>query len=225
MAVSIATVESDAIAELNAALTYTTVVTSPRFYTPQIASAALSADALVCEAIMRNKRHPRRTLYYASQAVAHGALLSTPSGDIADVQFVVTGGTRPGTRFGTEWDPEEIEHEIRNVNSDTEIEPHYAFVNGVVYHNGAAIQLINGGSVTVNVRVPQFTRTSACQAPDEYQQAVLCGTLALLFPVEGENVDVARFYWTQFQTILGEIATGQTTVPTFRSINQLQGGG
>lgn len=223
MSVSIATVEQLAIAELNAALTYTTVVTSPRFYTQQIADAALAADAMVCEAIMRNVRHPRRSAFYATQAVAHGATISAPSGDIASVQFVVTGGTRPGTRYANEWDAEEIEHEIRNVNALTEVEPHFAIVNGIIYHNAAAILAINGGSVVVNVIVPQFTKTSACQAPDEYLQAVLCITLGLLFPVEGENVEAGRHYWQQGQNILGEIATGQATIPNFRSINQVNG--
>ena len=220
MSVNIAVVESLTIAELNAALSYSTVVTSPRFYTQQIADAALAADAMICEAVYGNPNHPRASGFYTNQnGILHAGLLTARAGPLATVVFVVTGGTRPGTRWAREWDPEEIEHEIRNPQSLTELDCHYALVGDQLFHNGAAIQLINGGSVSVNGRFPTFTKTSACQAADEHLMPVLCGTLALLFPNEGENVDAAGFYGGQFQDMRAAIASNQQP-PSFRSMRQ-----
>lgn len=220
MAVSISTVESLVIQELNANSSYTTSSSDPRFYTAGIADAALSADGLIIEAICRNLQHSRRAQFYVTQTgTTHGGTIGNALGPIDTVQFVVTGGTAPGNRAAKPWDDEEIQNEIANPLALTKIAPHYAIEGRVVYHNGSTIATNSGGgTVSVNVTYPAYSRTSACQAPDEYVYAVTCGTLALLFPVEGENVTAGHFYWAQFQIMLNQISTGEATIPQFRSI-------
>ena len=214
MAVSLSTSASLVIAELNAALSYGSTVTDPRFYTAQITDAVLSADGAIVEAICRNINHPRRSNYYTTQSnMLHGDTLGNSAGPPDTVMFVVTGGTAPGKRAAIEWDKEEIQNEIAiygpsGVITNPFIDPHFALDGNVLYHNGTVIAFNSGGgSASINVTYPTYARTSACQAPDEFTLAVVCGALGLLFPVEGENSGVGGFYYQQFVGYLQAIAT------------------
>ncbi len=220
MAVSISTIESLTVQELNANTTYSSSSSDPRFYTAGIADAALSADGMVVEAICRNLQHSRRAQFYTTQTGAtHGGTIGNAIGPVDTIQFVVSCGTAPGNRPSEMWPKGEVQAEVRNVLSLTRIDPHYALDGRVIYHNGATIASNSGGgTVSVNLTYPSYTRTSACQSPDEYAMAVACGTLGFLFSIEGENTTVAQFYWQQFQVMLNQISIGQSTIPSFRSI-------
>lgn len=226
MSVVLGTIASQAIAILNAATSYTSTASDPRFYTQQISDTVLSIDSQVCEAINRNRDHPRRTLFYITQSgVASGGTIANTAGEIDTVVFVVSGGSYAASRAGIEWDKEELLRENDNALGLTAAfrDAHYAMDGRVLYHNGVALASCTGGSVSVNVTFPQFSRTAACQAPDEYYDVVLAGSVAQLAMVEGENVAMAQAWWAQFQALLGNIAVGETTVPSYRSVNQVGG--
>ncbi len=168
MAVSLSRVTTDVVLALNAGSpgSYTSVVVDPRWTTQQVVDAVLTADALVCAAIFRNANNSRAALFFITQTgLASGATIGNSAGPIASVQFVVTGGTAPGTREGVEWDANEIQNEITNPLGLTLIDPHYRLDSKVIYHNAATIAANSGGgSVSVNCVFPGFTRTTACQA-------------------------------------------------------------
>jgi len=184
-------------------------VIDPRWATQQIVDAVLSADDAVVAAYMKNRNNARASSYYAIQTgVAHGGLITGTAGPIGDVRFVVTGGTSPGTRAGVAWELSEIQHEIDNVLS-LDFDPHYRIEGRRIFHNGAAIAAQSGGgTVSVDVEAPNYTQTSACQAPDESRWAVTVGAMAMLVPVEGENAGPQGTWGQQFQAMLQAIAAG-----------------
>jgi hypothetical protein len=223
MSVSVATVEKLVVAQVNAAVTYSATPTDPRFYTTQIADAALAADAKVVAARIKNINDPRRYLYYTTQSgIAHGGTLTAFAGEIDSITFVITGGTMAGTYVATEADPRKLELEILNYTSATLIAPHY-YVEGVkLYHNGATVAANSGGgSVSVVATGPTFTLTSACQAPDEDLFIVTAGTLGMLFSIEGENDGTANLYLQEFNMMLQGLESGQPITGQFSSIQQL----
>lgn len=214
MAVPLATVAIDVVLGLNAGNpgAYSATVLDPRWNTSQVVDAILTSDAAVVAATMKNKDSARAALYYTTQAgLAHGGTIGLTAGPIASVVFVVTGGTAPGSRPGTEWEPAEIQREIVNALG-LDYDPHYDIDGRVIYHNGTAIAAQSGGgSVSVNITYPAFSRTSACQAAEEFQWAVFCGAMALLVPVEGENVGAMGSWAQLFEVALQGIMSGDIT--------------
>ncbi len=203
MAVSLSVICTDCVLLLNAGSpgAYSATVIDPRWATQEVVDAVLHADGLVCAAIFDNKNHPRNALFYTTQTgLAHGGTIGSLSdpivGPVASVKFVVTGGTAPGNRPGVRWDPAEIQEEIFNALG-LDYNPHYDLDGQVIWHNGSAVAAQSGGgSVSVDCVFPEFTRTSSCQAPDEYAGLVLAGAMMILVPVEGENVAAAN-HWLQ----------------------------
>lgn len=201
MAVDLASICADCVLLLNAGSpgAYSSTVIDPRWATQQIVDAVLDADGMVCAAIFQNKNHPRNVLFYTTQTgLAHGDTVGSSQivGPITSVMFVVTGGTAPGKRQGIPWEAAEIQHEIINALG-LDYDPHYDLDGQIIWHNGAAIAARSGGgTVSVDVVFPEFSGTSSPQAPDEYAELVLAGAMAILVPVEGENVPAAN-HWLQ----------------------------
>jgi len=217
MAVSLATVATDCVLTLNAGSpgVYSSTVLDSRWSTQEVVDAVLAADAAVVAATMSNHDNPRAALYYTTQAgLAHGGTIGLTAGSIASVVFVVTGGTAPGNRPGTEWEPAEIQREIFNALG-LDYDCHHHIDGRVIFHNGAAIAAQSGGgSVSVNITYPAYTKTSACQAADEYQWIVFCGAMAMLSPVEGENVPAMGSWAQLYEHGLGAIMSGAGHVPS-----------
>src|SRR5579871_189359 len=222
MPVSLSISLNDIILLLNAGTpgTYSGTVIDPRWNTQQIVDLILSGDAMVCQATYRNKDNSRAALYYTIQTgIAHGQSIGAAAGPIASVQFVVTGGTSPGSRQGVEWDADEIQNEIANPLSLTLIEPHFSFDGRVLYHNGSVIAANSGGgAVSVNVTYPTFTLTSACQAASEYQDVVTSLGMKSAVPVEGSNVQAAELWQKISQIYLGAVSTGEAAIPNLRQL-------
>lgn len=207
MPVSLATAASLVNQELNANTTYSASSSDPRWYTAGISDAILGADGLICGHIAANPNHPRQSAFYTtSSGVAHGATLTNLAGPVAAVEFVITGGTSAGTKAGQPGDRVEIERERLNSLSLTRIDPHFLLDGNVIYHNDLGIA--NGGSVSVNVTYPTFTLTSACQSPPEYLWPVVVGALAVLFALEGSNVQAASHYGGLWQAMLSALTSG-----------------
>lgn len=216
MAVSLATVSTDCVLALNAGSpgAYSATALDPRWNTSQIVDAVLAADAAVVAATIRNHENARAALYYTVQTgLAHGGTIGQTGGPIASVTFVVTGGTKPGSRPGIEWEPAEIQREIFNVLG-LDYDCHHHIDGRIIFHNGAAIAAQSGGgSVSINIAYPAFTKTTACQAADEYQWIVFCGAMAMLVPAEGENVAPMGSWAQLYEHGLASIAMGEGNAP------------
>lgn len=196
MAVVLATIASQVVAQMNLAATYTATPTDPRAYAQQVTDAVLAADGMVVEAILSNPSNGARAAFIASASVAHAGALPARIGPI---DSVVIGG-----KGATLWSLQEIEYERTNALSLT-YPPRFAIEGNTLFHNQ--------GASTATVKYVSFTKTSACQSPDEYAAAVLCGALMLMFSIEGEADSTAGMYGNQFQAMLQAIRAGQAPPP------------
>lgn len=197
MAVTLATIASEVVAQMNLAVTYTATPTDPRAYAQMVTDAVLNADGMVVEAILSNPSNGQRAAFIASTTVAHAGALPARIGPI---DSVVIGG-----KGAVVWPIDEIENERTNRLSLTSINPHFAVEGNTLFHNQ--------GATAATVKYVAFTKSSACQSPDEYGAAVLCGALMLMFSVEGEADSTAGMYGQQFQAMLQAIRAGQAPAP------------
>src|ERR1700685_1585297 len=173
---------------------FTSTVIDPKFSTQEVSSAVLNADGMIAESIVRNLENSRRALYYTTQiALANGGTIGAAAGPIDTVQFVITGGTMPGAYPATETDAEEIRFENRNPLQLFSLDAHYHSDGKVIYHNGVGIAALSGGVVSVNITYPNYTQTTACQAPAELSDAVVALAMKTLVAVEGSNSPVAEY--------------------------------
>lgn len=193
MAVVLATIASEVVAQMNLAVTYTATVTDPRAYSQQVTDAVLNADGMVIEAILSNPSNGQRAAFIISTTVAHAGALPARIGPI---DSVVIGG-----KGAVPWDISEIENERTNRLTLTSINPHFAIEGNVLFHNQ--------GATAATVRYVSYAKSGACQSPDEYGGVVLCGALMLMFSIEGENDSTASMYGQQFQAMLQAIRNGQ----------------
>ena len=222
MAVSLSTVLSDVITLLNIGTpgSYSSVVTDPRYSTQACVDCVLTADAMVCAVIYLNKDHPRASAFYTTQAgLASGSVVSASAGPITTVDFVVSGGTNPGTRPAVQWDLAEIQHEILNPLG-LSYDPHYTFEGKKIYHNATALEAAESATISVNATFPSFTQTTACQTPDEYRWVVTLGAMSLLVPVEGENTSMAGTWAQMFAAALQTVSHGANS-PTPQMVEAL----
>lgn len=196
MSVNLATVSTDVVLGLNAGSGYSANVTDLRWTTQQIVDAVLNSDGMVVAACIDDKNNPYASGYYTTiSGVSNGSNVTASLGPMVSVQFVLTGGTPPSVRPGILWDLAEIIEEIQNPNG-LNFDPHFQLQGRVMFHNGASIAASEAAIVSVNVVVINYTRSSACQAPDDFTWLVFVGAMAQLVPVEGENVGAAG-YWGQ----------------------------
>jgi hypothetical protein len=212
MAVSLAVVTTDCVIGLNAGSGYSATVTDPRWTTQQIVDQVLAADGMVVAACIEGQDNPYASGYYSTiSGVANGATISSSLGPLVSVQFVLTGGSAPSVRPGVLWDKAEIIAEL--AFPSLKYDPHFNTDGRVIYHNGAAIATYETATVSVNVITITYTRTSACQAPDTLQWLVFVGAMALLVPVEGENVSAASYWGQLFLQGIEAVRRGQALPP------------
>jgi hypothetical protein len=183
----------------------------------ELYDAIASADGDVCTLICQTPGHGHRKDFFASSnGVAHMSQLNSRIGPIESVVFVMSGGTRNASRPAQEFDKIEIDYEIVNAEGLVLIDPHYWIEGHTIYHNGAALAAINGGSVSVNVTYCAYTRSVAqppvLQAPDEMTNAVVCRSVCLVLAKEGHHNEAAAFYLQMWQTYERMITGGQTSL-------------
>lgn len=193
MAISFTKVGSLVVAQLNAAGTYTTTPTDPRFYTQQIKDAINDADAFVVALILGTAGHPALGSFLpTSSVVAH---LGTIPAHIGPIVAVTVDG-----KGAQEWPKTEIEAERSNALSLTKYDKHFWIDSGsLLYHNGTS------ASVFYRTFVQSVADPPTLQSPEEYAEAVACRALAFLFSVEGENTPVAQHYnqmWRDFEALI-----------------------
>ena len=197
MAVSLSVVSTDCVLMLNAGSGYSATVTDPRWSTQQIVDAVLAADGAVVQALFdAGDKEAASTFYSIVTGIAHGGVISGDSIAIVSIKFNVTNGDNPGVRGGELWSISEISQEIRNAT--LKFDAHFYLEGRVLYHNGAAIAAAESATVSVDAHVIGYTKTSAPQAPDQYTWLVYVGAMALLVPVEGENVSAATYWGNLF---------------------------
>ena len=229
MAVSLATITNLAIAVLTPGAAYGTLGDA-RFFSQQFTDTILTVDGNIVKLILGNPSHGRRsTAQYVNtiSGFLSGAQLPPRIGPIESVQFAISGGEYGGqTLIAKEYPPEAkdwINQDNQNPGPLITIKPKYCLEGVTLYHNAVALLKSPGTTgVSVNVSYTSYTRTTACQAPDEYFDAVLAGTLAMLFDVEGENAGSAQRFGQMYQLMELAITTGQPTIPQFRYIEQLK---
>jgi len=208
MAVSLTVASELVVAQLNLATTYTITPSDPRAYAAQIADAVLGADSDVVRAICNNPKHPRRAGFFTTQAsVASGSQLTAHAGPVEGVTFAVTATTWTGTRPGVLSTQAQIDWDNLNARDKTLLQCRYYIDGDTIWHNRAGLLLGDASAVSVSVTYPAFTKSGACQAPDEYLMPVVHGALALLINLEGEDPTSAGLYGQMFQAELQQIAT------------------
>lgn len=211
MSVSLSRVAIDVVLELNAGTpgAYSSTVTDPRWNTTQIVDAILTADGMAVQATIRNSQNARASLYTSTQiGLTTGAQITNSAGPLFVVEFVVTGGSFPGRRPAIPWDLAEIQHEIENTLA-LSYDPHYTIQNRKIFHNASAIATSESATISVDASFPAYTRSSACQAADEYEFIVYCGAMSMLVSPEGENAGVMGGWAQIFNTGLQMIAVGE----------------
>lgn len=209
MPVSLATVATDCVLALNAGSpgAYSPTVTDPRWNTQQIVDAVLAADGMVVAACILDKNNPYASGFFTTvSGVANGATVTASLGAIVAVQFVLTGGNPPSVRAGILWDHAEIIAELGYPSLF--YDPHFNLDSRVLYHNGAAIAAAESAVVSVNVVTINYTKTSAAQSPDSLAYLVFAGAMAILVPVEGENVSAGSHWTALFRMGLEAISKG-----------------
>jgi hypothetical protein len=183
----------------------------------ELYDAIASADGDVCTLICQTPGHGHRKDFFRTDSgIVHMSQLASRIGPVESVVFVLTGGTRNSSRPAQEFDKIEIDYEIVNAEGLIQIDPHYWIEGHTIYHNGAALAAINGGSVSVNVTYCKYTRSAAqppvLQAPDEMTNAVVCRSVCLVLAKEGHHNEAAAFYLQMWQTYERMITGGQTSL-------------
>lgn len=213
MTVSVATVSTDCVLGLNAGSGYSATVTDPRWTTQQVVDAVLASDGMVAAALLQNKDNPWGSGFYTTiSGVVHGAIITASQGPIVSVQFVLTGGVAPSVRPASIQDLAEIVEEIQNA-LNLDFDAHFNLDGRVLYHNAAAIAAKESATISVNVITQSYTGTSACQCPDALRWLVFVGAMALLVPVEGENVGAASYWGGLLFSGLKAIIAGEGLPP------------
>ena len=209
MSVSLTIISTDVVLGLNAGSGYSATVTDPRWTTQQIVDAVLNSDGMVVAACTEDPNNPYASGYYTTTSgVANGGIIGASSGPLVSVQFVLTGGSAPSVRPAILWDLAEITEEIQNPLS-LNFDPHFQLHGRVLYHNGASIAAVESATVSVNVINISYSRSSACQAPDNLAWLVFVGAMAQLVPVEGENTGAAGYWGSLFFQGLEAVRKGK----------------
>lgn len=169
--------------------------------TAEVDQAILAADALVCAGLIQTIGNGRRIAFESAVSIAHGALITAHAGPIGAVTFAITGGLYAGTRSGTLVSKAEIDRDNLNPAALKTIPPKYAIEGDRLYHNGAGLILGGASAVTVTVDLCAFALTTACQAPDECNDAVFHGAMFVIAK-NGHHGDAANTYRQAFQSDL-----------------------
>lgn len=212
MAITLATMRSEVYGSLNAANTYGSLDDNQRWTQGEVDDAILNADAEVIRAICDNPTHGARRTFLTSSNVAHGGQIPAHLGPIDSVIFTITGGAYAGTRVG-DFQRKGIEEDNRNPLSLTLIPPRYFIEGDILYHNATGLVSAGASAVTVAVYYCTYSRTAACQAPDEMYHAVKAGAMSTLVNKEGRYPDAQGVWGGQFAAMLQSIRAGAMSIP------------
>ncbi len=171
--VSISDVREFVAFTLNATDTWQGALDDPKYgpsgSTGFINQAILDADAIVTKAIMENPLHPKRSAYLTAASAVNGQLLDEHLGPAGDV--FIDGS------FGIRTTADNIQRWARNADLFDNPEGYFVFEGERFFFNGSE----------ATVDLCTYVRTSACQAPSEYNAVENHLTLALIFKLGGDG--------------------------------------
>lgn len=192
MPASFTRVGSLIVQQLNAAGSYTTVPSDPRFYTQGIKDAVLEADAFVCGVIISLPGNPYRGAFTpTSSAVAHLGVIPAHVGPILSVSVDGEGAML--------WPKDDIEWERDNVASLTFNKHYWVDEDKLLHHNGTT------ATVTYFTFTPSGDDPPVLQAPVEFEEVIAAKALAFLINVEGENTGAAAQYDAHWKAALDRL--------------------
>ena len=163
----------------------------------EILDAILEADAVVCTTIIQAPGHPfAATFFVTSSALANGDAVPAHVG-VDGVNIVVD------------------DIAARSANSRNEILEIRA--NAILYPDAAAWYWLEQGvlwhtGTSATIDYPDFSISTACQSPDNYEAAVIAGAVSLLMK-DGGSSDYYSYYTELFAKQIALIAQQETIVP------------
>jgi hypothetical protein len=188
----------------------------------QAKEAIFESDEAVVLAILETEGHWARPDFTAdSSALAYLDEIPTHIGSTGDVKIVVSNGgvTVPGRPATVE----EIFEWRTNLNNAFGSLAHNAVGNAIAGYYSIKDNIAHFTGYTLTLKLATFTRTAACQSPNIYQNAVVVGALATLFPKEGSWLSKAQFYYAQQQRMLGEIRSNLAVAPVLEQYESVKG--
>lgn len=175
----------------------------------EIKDAALEADTVICQARITTPGDPHRNKWISLTAdLASGVLIPEHTGAIVGFQVKV-GSTYTDARFTSS------RAEVLAMRTHPTLYPNaqnWGFVEeGMLYHNGDFGRIWRSN----------FTKSDACQSPEEDQTAVIAGTLGSL-PKDGSVTPEiytmgARYFEWYIQT---QIKGQPVALPEIQQIEQ-----
>lgn len=177
--------------------TIPTPATNSRYQsTTEIEDAALEADAIICQARISTPGDPYAATWKSvSPDIAHGALIPAHIGAVGGVEVKV-GSTYTPARFASS------KAEILAMRQHSAIYPNAQnwcyIIDGQLFHNGDAARVWRS----------VFTKSAACQSPEQDELAVVYGTVSSLVK-DGSNTpeifgEFAAYFQAYIQMIKGE---------------------
>jgi hypothetical protein len=194
----IATVTNESTVVLNSAVTnsgtqfsmsYGGVSEDPRHPLWKIAQSVLQKDIEICNAILATSNHPRRNFFtFTTSSTAQtntGVPFVSRSGLVRMVEIQHTDTVwRVGKQLGPDWLPKLTTWISNRSNLFTAAsQGYYCVHNGQLYFTGTNIRV---------TYVDLAITPTACQAPQEYTNAVALLAAADLFATEGDDLNATK---------------------------------
>jgi hypothetical protein len=173
--------------------------------TQEITDAILEADAMVViQGILASVDHPLRAAFLVASAnLASGAAIPECVGPIGRVDLSQDGSTwTPGIWNGKD--------DVLMGRMFTTTPLPYTQTSGFIGYYNLSDNSIYHTSTHARIYLPQFTRTSACQAHEGLESAIIAGAIMLL-KKDSSNAE-HDYYQTQFFNMLPIIRAGSLNV-------------
>lgn len=172
--------------------------------------AGLEADAVIVRDIIETEGHPYRTQFLAASSVlSSGDMIPAHVGSIGKVEIDDgSTGYKGGTLAASRSDVLEV---VLNPSLYPDSKRWYWIEDTEIVHTGSGAK----------VWYPSFTPSaSVCQAPDAYTEAVIAGTISLLYK-DGSAVDFFQHYSQLFNMQREAIRNKELVIPTAQQFQRM----
>lgn len=194
---SLTNLKKQCLAVLNASSSYNSVTDDDKFVDGEIAEALLEGDERFWLAIAETVGHWARPdiMTESGDITTNGAEMTSHTGELGEVTIKYVSGDSD-YKLGKPLKREEIEIILRDTSSifsaahsasGTLTAGYYdpeALKDGVIYFTGYAFR----------ARLAAYTRTAACQSPENYATGILAHAWGVLFSVDGLEPYLAQYY-------------------------------
>lgn len=162
----------------------------------ELNQAILEADARVITAIIETVGHPYAVAFYTTSG-------SLANGDSVPAHIGVNALIK------VDGEPARLAASMNQLLEAKANPTLYPESDGWAYLENNTLFFI-GTSATVSY--PNFTMTSACQSPDAYESAVVCGSIGLLMK-DGGKSDYYSYYATLYERQEAAIRGQEIVIP------------